>query len=219
MKENKGIIFDLDGVIVDTAKFHFLAWRQLANDMGFDIDLEQNEQLKGVSRVHSLQQILKWGDKTVPEAEFQRLMTVKNEDYLARISDMNEDDLLPGVKKVLDYLTENKVPFALGSASKNARPILKSLKIHDRFVAIVDGNDVQKAKPDPEVFLIAAEKLGMAPENCIVFEDSVAGIEAANNAGMISIGIGDKEVLKEADYNFTDFTEIEIDFIKQIVRQ
>lgn len=219
MKENKGIIFDLDGVIVDTAKFHFLAWRKLANDMGFDIDLEQNEQLKGVSRVHSLQQILKWGDKTVPEAEFQRLMTVKNEDYLARITDMNEDDLLPGVKKVLDYLTENKVPFALGSASKNARPILKSLKIHDRFAAIVDGNDVQKAKPDPEVFLIAAKKLGMEPENCIVFEDSVAGIEAANNAGMISIGIGDKKVLKEADYNFADFTEIEIDFIKQIVRK
>lgn len=219
MKENKGIIFDLDGVIVDTAKFHFLAWRKLANDMGFDIDLEQNEQLKGVSRVHSLQQILKWGDKTVPEAEFQRLMTVKNEDYLARITDMNEDDLLPGVKKVLDYLTENKVPFALGSASKNARPILKSLKIHDRFAAIVDGNDVQKAKPDPEVFLIAAKKLGMEPEDCIVFEDSVAGIEAANNAGMISIGIGDKKVLKEADYNFADFTEIEIDFIKQIVRK
>lgn len=218
MKENKGIIFDLDGVIVDTAKFHFLAWRQLANDMGFDIDLKQNEQLKGVSRVHSLQQILKWGEKTVPEAEFQRLMGVKNEDYLARISDMNEDDLLPGVKKVLDYLTENRVPYALGSASKNARPILKSLNIHDRFEAIVDGNDVQKAKPNPEVFLIAAEKLQKEPENCIVFEDSVAGIEAANNAKMISIGIGEKEVLKAADYIFADFTEIDIDFIKNIIR-
>jgi beta-phosphoglucomutase len=219
MKEHRAIIFDLDGVIVDTAKFHFLAWRQLANDLGFDIDLEQNEQLKGVSRVHSLQQILKWGDKTVPEAEFERLMAVKNEDYLARISDMNEDDLLPGVKKVLDYLTEDQVPFALGSASKNARPILKSLNIHDRFVAIVDGNDVQKAKPDPEVFLIAAEKLQKEAKDCIVFEDSVAGIEAANSAGMISIGIGDKEILKEADHNFADFTEITIDFIKQIVRK
>ena len=219
MNNYKGIIFDLDGVIVDTAKFHFLAWRKLANDQGFDITLEQNEKLKGVSRINSLQQILEWGNKTVTDEEFEKMMQSKNEDYLARISDMNEDDLLPGVKKVLDYLTENSIPFALGSASKNARPILKSLKIYARFSAIVDGNDVQKAKPDPEVFLIAAEKLDIPPQECIVFEDSVAGIEAANRAKMLSIGIGDKEVLQEADHNFADFTEIEIDFIEEIVRK
>ena len=219
MNSYRGIIFDLDGVIVDTAKFHFLAWRKLANDHGFDISLEQNEKLKGVSRVNSLEQILKWGKQTVTDEEFEQMMESKNEDYLARISDMNEDDLLPGVKKVLDYLTENDIPFALGSASKNARPILKSLKIYDRFSAIVDGNDVQKAKPDPEVFLIAAEKLKMKPEDCIVFEDSVAGIEAANRADMISIGIGDKKILEEADHIFADFTKIEIDFIKETVRK
>jgi beta-phosphoglucomutase len=219
MKKSKGIIFDLDGVIVDTAKFHYLAWRKMANDLGFDITLEQNEQLKGVSRVHSLEQILGWGNKTVSESEFERLMTSKNEDYLARIAHMDEADLLPGVKKVLDYLTENNIPFALGSASKNARPILKGLDIEKRFTAIVDGNDVTKAKPNPEVFLIAAEKLGMAPEDCIVFEDSVAGVEAANVAGMISIGIGDSEILKQADYNFADFTEIDIDFIEKILRK
>ncbi|WZL90768.1 beta-phosphoglucomutase [Salinimicrobium sp. 3283s] len=219
MKKSKGIIFDLDGVIVDTAKFHYLAWRKMANDLGFDITLEQNEQLKGVSRVHSLEQILGWGNKTVSESEFERLMTSKNEDYLARIDHMDEADLLPGVKKVLDYLTENNIPFALGSASKNARPILKGLDIEKRFTAIVDGNDVTKAKPNPEVFLIAAEKLGMAPEDCIVFEDSVAGVEAANVAGMISIGIGDSEILKQADYNFADFTEIDIDFIEKILRK
>ena len=144
MNRYKGIIFDLDGVIVDTAKFHYLAWRKMANDLGFDITLEQNEKLKGVSRVHSLNQILEWGGKSVSEEEFERLMSSKNEDYLARISGMSEEDLLPGVKKVLDHLTENNIPFALGSASKNARPILKGLKIHDRFAAIVDGNDVRK---------------------------------------------------------------------------
>lgn len=219
MNQNKGIIFDLDGVIVDTAKFHYLAWRKMANGLGFDITLDQNEKLKGVSRVHSLNQILEWGDKTVSDEEFERLMASKNEDYLARISGMSPDDLLPGVKKVLDYLTENNIRFALGSASRNARPILKGLQIYDRFAAIVDGNDVKKAKPDPEVFLIASEKLEKKPEECIVFEDSVAGIEAANTAGMLSIGIGDKDVLGQANHNFADFTEIDIDFIKEILRK
>lgn len=219
MNKRKGIIFDLDGVIVDTAKFHYLAWRKMANDLGFDITLEQNEKLKGVSRVNSLQQILGWGNITVTETEFEELMSSKNDDYLARIAHMDEEDLLPGVKKSLDFLTENNVPFALGSASKNARPILKGLKIAQRFKAIVDGNDVSKAKPDPEVFLIAAEKLGIPPQDCVVFEDSVAGIEAANAAGMLSIGIGDKEILKEADYNFADFTEIDDKFLEQIVRK
>lgn len=217
MSKYRGIIFDLDGVIVDTAKFHYLAWRKLANDLGFDITLEQNEQLKGVSRVHSLEQILKWENKTVSKSDFEHLLITKNEDYLERISGMTEDDLLPGVKKVLDYLTENNIPFTLGSASKNARPILKNLKIYDRFEAIVDGNDVQKAKPDPEVFLIASEKLNMDPEDCIVFEDSVAGVEAAKRAKMMSIGIGEEEVLSGADHIFDDFTQIKIEFIKEIV--
>ncbi|GHA29508.1 beta-phosphoglucomutase [Salinimicrobium marinum] len=218
-QQSKGIIFDLDGVIVDTAKFHFLAWRKMSNNLGFDITQEQNEDLKGVSRVLSLQRILKWGNKTVSEEDFQRLMTEKNEDYLSQISSMSENDLLPGMGKILDYLTQNNIPFALGSASKNARPILKSLKIYDRFAAIVDGNDVTKAKPDPEVFLIAAEKLNMKPEDCIVFEDALAGIEAANTARMISIGIGDKNVLQDADYNFADSTEIEIEFLEKLVRK
>ena len=219
MNQNRGIIFDLDGVIVDTAKFHYLAWRKMANDLGFDISLQQNEKLKGVSRVHSLEQILEWGDRTVTDEEFESLMATKNEDYLERISGMSPEDLLPGVEKVLDYLTQNNVPFALGSASRNARPILKGLKIYERFAAIVDGNDVQKAKPDPEVFLIAADRLGKKPEDCVVFEDSIAGIEAANRAKMLSIGIGDKEVLEGANYNFADFTEIDLEFIKQIIRK
>ncbi|MCM8568315.1 beta-phosphoglucomutase [Gramella jeungdoensis] len=218
MINHKAFIFDLDGVIVDTAKFHFLAWRKLANDLGFDFTEEQNEQLKGVSRVESLKKILKWGNKELSEEEFNRQMAIKNENYLSYVDEMDKSEILPGVPKVLDYLEEHDIPFALGSASKNARTILKKIDLYKRFDAIVDGTDVSKAKPDPEVFLIAAKKLNARPENCVVFEDSVAGIQAANIGEMTSIGIGDKKVLQEADHVFADFTEIEIDFIEKLLR-
>ncbi|MBO2544691.1 beta-phosphoglucomutase [Salegentibacter sp. BDJ18] len=217
MKTTKGVIFDLDGVIVDTAKFHFLAWRKLANDLGFDFTKAQNEQLKGVSRVESLKKILEWGELELSKTEFKRQMALKNENYLSYVAKMDDDEILPGVQKVIDYLIENNIPFALGSASKNARNILKKINLLEKFDAIVDGNDVSKAKPDPEVFLIAAEKININPENSIVFEDSVAGVQAANNANMMSIGIGEKEILGEADYVFNDFTEIDIDFIKELL--
>ncbi len=219
MNKHKGIIFDLDGVIVDTAKFHFIAWRKLANDLGFDITEEQNEQLKGVSRVHSLQKILKWGEMELSEEEFQQQTTKKNENYLSYVEKMDDSEILPGVRKVIDHLTEKNIPFALGSASKNAPLILEKIGLYEKFDAVVDGNDVSKAKPSPEVFLVAAEKLGLAPEDCIVFEDSVAGIQAANNAKMLSIGIGEKEVLHEANYVFSDFTEITIEFIEELLNK
>lgn len=215
----KGFIFDLDGVIVDTAKYHYEAWRKLANDLGFDISLEQNEQLKGVSRVRSLEIILQWGDTTLSKTEFKRYMGEKNDNYLSYISQMDANEILPDVPKILHYVQETQQGIALGSASKNARKILQKVELFDVFHAIVDGNDVSKAKPDPEVFLIAAEKLNILPKNCIVFEDSVAGIEAANAAGMISIGIGDTKTLQHADYVFNDFTEIDIEFIKELINR
>lgn len=215
MKKLKAVIFDLDGVIVDTARFHYIAWRKMANDLGFDISLEQNEQLKGVSRVHSLNQILGWGNIKVSETEFEKLMTSKNEHYLELISNLSQEDLLPGVQPVLDYLSQHRIPYALGSASRNARAILKGLNIDGRFTAIVDGNDVTKAKPHPEVFLIAAEKLGVEPNECLVFEDAQAGVEAANRAGMRCVGIGDPEILGEADWVFPDFTNVTTEFINQ----
>ncbi len=217
MSKIKGVIFDLDGVIVDTAKFHFLAWKKLANDLGFDFTELQNEELKGVSRVRSLEKILEWGNTSLSKDEFNEKMAVKNNNYLSYLTNMNSSDILPGVSKVINFLMEEKVPFALGSASKNARPILEKTDLINKFHAIVDGNDVSKAKPDPEVFIIAAEKIGVAQENCLVFEDSVAGVQAANIAGMISIGIGEEEVLHEADYVFSSFEEIEIDFLKKLV--
>ena len=215
----KGFIFDLDGVIVDTAKYHFLAWKNLAKSIDIDFTHKQNEQLKGVSRVKSLEKILEWGNKTISEELFTSLMGKKNEEYLSFISKMTDEEILPDVPRVLDYLIEKAQPISLGSASKNARPILEKVNLLSKFDAIVDGNDVSKAKPDPEVFLIAAKHLNMKPEDCVVFEDSVAGVQAANTANMISIGIGEKEVLHEADYIFSDFTEIENSFIEELINR
>lgn len=215
----KGFIFDLDGVIVDTAKYHFLAWKNLANSIGVDFTEMQNEQLKGVSRMESLKKILTWGNKDISKAVFDQLMTSKNDDYLSYIEKMDTSEILVDVPRVLDFLIDRSQPIALGSASKNARTILGKVNLLKKFDAIVDGNDVSKAKPDPEVFLIGAQLLNMKPEACIVFEDSVAGIQAANSAQMISIGIGDKEILNEADYVFTDFSEISDDFIKELIKE
>ncbi|WP_378176453.1 beta-phosphoglucomutase [Aquimarina sp. SS2-1] len=213
----KAFIFDLDGVIVDTAKYHFLAWQNLANSLGISFSSAQNEQLKGVSRVRSLEKILEWGNKTISEEEFTTLMAKKNEEYLNYIETMDTSEILPDVPRVLEYLLDKDQAVALGSASKNARVILEKVLLKEKFHAIVDGTDVSKAKPDPEVFLIGAKKLGVDPVDCVVFEDSVAGVQAANIAHMISIGIGDPNVLHEADYVFKDFTEISEDFINQLV--
>lgn len=219
LNSNRGVIFDLDGVIVDTAKFHYLAWRKLANGLGFDITEAQNEELKGVSRIKSLEKILGWGQVSLTEDEFMEQMALKNDNYLSYITTMTPEDILPGVSRIIEFLLENEIPIALGSASKNARVILEKTDLYQKFDAVVDGNDVSRAKPNPEVFLIAAEKLKVAPQDCIVFEDARAGIEAANIANMISIGIGNKNVLGEADYVFTNFTEIDIDFIKNLLEK
>lgn len=213
----KAFIFDLDGVIVDTAKYHFLAWQKLANQLGINFTHEHNEELKGVSRVRSLDLILELGRITASQEDKNKWLIQKNEDYLSYLVDMDEREILPGVVKVLEYLKNNNQAIALGSASKNARPILEKTNIMHFFDATVDGNDVSNAKPDPEVFLEAARKLGITNQNTIVFEDSVAGIQAANSAKMISIGIGDSSVLHEAKYNFKDFTFIEKSILEKLI--
>lgn len=214
---NKTFIFDLDGVIVDTAKYHFLAWQKLANELGITFTHEDNEQLKGVSRVASLDLILKWGEKIISQVEKEKFLIQKNEDYLSYIENIDSSEILPGVMKVLEYLKKNNQNIVLGSASKNARPILEKTGILHFFDAIVDGNDVSKAKPDPEVFLLGAKNVNANPKDCIIFEDSVAGVQAANIAGMKSIGIGDKNTLHEAKFIFKDFDEISMDFIKELI--
>lgn len=217
--KTKAFIFDLDGVIVDTAKYHYLAWQKIANQLGIEFTPEHNEELKGVSRVRSLELILQLGKIEASQEDKDKWLTQKNEDYLSYLVDMDESELLTGILPVLRYLKEKKQLIALGSASKNARPILEKTGIIHYFDAIVDGNDVSNAKPDPEVFLRAAELLNTAPENAIVFEDSVAGIQAANVANMTSIGIGEAKILHEADYIFPDFTHIETNFIETLVNR
>lgn len=217
MSIQKAFIFDLDGVIVDTAKYHFLAWKKIANQLNINFTPEHNELLKGVSRVRSLDIILDLGKVEAQEEDKNKWLFQKNEDYLSYLVDMDESEILPGVFAVLKFLKEKKQPIALGSASKNARPILEKTGILSYFDAIVDGNDVTNAKPDPEVFLIAAKALGIPPERSIVFEDSIAGIQAANIAKMVSVGIGNQTHLHEAKYVFEDFTHIDTHFIENLI--
>lgn len=213
----KAFIFDLDGVIVDTAKYHYLAWKKIASELGIEFTHEHNELLKGVSRVRSLDIILGLGNVNASQEQKDQWLIQKNEDYLSYLVDMDQSEILPGVMTVLEFLKANQQPIALGSASKNARPILEKTGILSYFDAIVDGNDVSNAKPDPEVFLQAAQKLGISNENSIVFEDSVAGIQAANIASMTSIGIGEANILNEAKFNFQDFTYIDEAFLNSLI--
>ena len=215
----KAFIFDLDGVIVDTAKYHFIAWQKIAQELGIEFTPEHNENLKGVSRVRSLDIILELGKINASQEDKNKWLIQKNEDYLSYLVNMNQSEILPGVLPILQFLKEKNQAIALGSASKNARPILEKTGIIDYFDAIVDGNDVTNAKPDPEVFLQAAKLLHVAPENAIVFEDSVAGIQAANSANMTSIAIGEENILHEAKYIFKDFTFMDTSFIEALIKK
>ena len=201
----KACIFDLDGVIVDTAKYHYLAWRSLANGLGFDFTEKENEKLKGVSRMDSLNLILEWGGMNFSENIKSQLASKKNENYLSYIQKMNEKEILPGVVPFLNELKKLGVKIALGSASKNAVTILKQVKLTHYFDSIIDGTKVVNGKPHPEGFLLAASELGVHPEECIVFEDAPKGVEAALNAEMFAVGIGSEEDLGAAHIVFSDF--------------
>lgn len=210
-----GIIFDLDGVIVDTAKYHYLAWKSIAEELGINFTLQDNEKLKGVSRVRSLEIILQIGNISLNEESKLEYCERKNELYLQHIADMDETEILPGVQSFLNKIKDKNIKIALGSASKNATFILEKLKLSKMFDAIVDGLKVSKAKPDPEVFLIAAQELGLSPEECIVFEDAIAGVEAAHNAGVRVIGVGDASSLSKADVVVETLKDINLEIIKQ----
>lgn len=195
----RGALFDLDGVIVDTARHHFLAWRRLADGLGFEFTEAHNERLKGVSRARSLEILLEIGGVATTPAEREEMAARKNAWYVDAISRLDAADILPGADDYLRRLRARGVRVALGSASKNAPLILDRLGIAGLFDAIVDGNAVSRAKPDPEVFLVGAGRLGLAPADCVVFEDAEAGVEAARRAGMRVVGIGDPVALGSAD--------------------
>jgi beta-phosphoglucomutase len=213
----EGFIFDLDGVIVDTAKYHYLAWKQLADHLDIPFTIQDNEKFKGVSRKRCLELLLEMGGLRVSQNQFESWLEEKNADYLKYIATMDASEILPDVSRVLDFLKGRNVPMALGSASKNAVPILEKVGLTDYFNTVVDGTQVVKAKPDPEVFLIAASRLDLPPGACVVIEDAQAGIAAANTAGMYSLGIGEAEVLSEADAVFRDFTEIKTSFLEELL--
>lgn len=212
----KGCIFDLDGVICDTAKYHFLAWKKLADSLDIPFTEKDNERLKGVSRMDSLKILLSLGNISLPDEELSHLANLKNNWYREYIKQIASDELLDGVLAFILELRKQNVKIALGSVSKNAPTILKGLDIEQYFDAIIDGNKVTQAKPNPEVFLAGARELGLEPESCLVFEDAASGVEAAHNANMKCIGIGNPQILSDADYvipNFHGFSYHSLNFL------
>ena len=209
LKKHRCALFDLDGVIVDTAKCHFLAWKKIAAQCGYELTLPDNEQLKGVSRPDSLNRILEMAGTRLDETTFESYLHQKNKDYLQLIQEVTPEDILPGVQAALNFLKVNKVKIGLGSASKNALIILEKLQITSFFEVIIDGNSVQQGKPHPEVFLKGSNALGEAAEACVVFEDSQAGIDAAKAGGMTAVALGDKKLFKNMDYCYPNFEALD----------
>lgn len=214
----KACIFDLDGVIVDTAKYHYLAWKKLAVMLNINFTREENERLKGVSRMASLDIILEIGNKTVDSKTKEEYASLKNKWYLDYINRMMPDEILPGSLEFISELKNAGIKVALGSASKNTPLILERLGIEKLFDAIADGNVVRKAKPDPEVFMTAAKMLGVLPEKCVVFEDAVAGIEAALNAGMFCVGVGSRKILTNAHLVISGLDKMNLKKLRVLVK-
>lgn len=215
----KACIFDLDGVIVDTAKYHFVAWRRLANELGIDFTERENEKLKGVSRIKSLELILKWGGVEIDENRKKELTDRKNAWYLEHIAKMTPNEILPGVIPFLKSLQERGIKVGLGSASKNAVPILRQIGLLEHFESIMDGTKVVNGKPHPEVFLKGCSELNVLPAQCIVFEDAEKGITAALDGGMVAVGIGSESVLGHAHFVIPDFRNMEFDVLLEILNE
>lgn len=212
----KACIFDLDGVIVDTAHYHFLAWKRLANELGFELTPSDNERLKGVSRMQSLDIVLELGGVIASDHDKELMANKKNvwfNDYVER---MLPEEIFPGVKQLIQELKANGIKVGLASSSKNAKTVIHLLHIQNEFDAIVDGTMITHSKPHPEIFLLTAQKLGVSPEDCVVFEDAEAGVEAALAAGMKCVGVGSLEqlnrahevVARTADFKITELAKL-----------
>jgi beta-phosphoglucomutase len=213
-KKHLCALFDLDGVIVDTAKFHFLAWKKIAKNIGYELTHEDNEHLKGVSRQDSLNIILDLANVTIDLEVFNHYLLQKNNDYLLLIQSLSPNDILPGISEALTFLKERRIKIGLGSASRNAKIILQKLQLMDYFEVIIDGNIVIKGKPDPEVFLKGCSALNVPKDRCIVFEDAFAGILAAKEAGMTAVALGDKKFF--SNFCFSDFTQLNIKVLSNL---
>lgn len=213
-KELKAVIFDLDGVIADTARFHYQAWKKLASEIGINLTYEFNENLKGVGRMESLDLILALAEKDYSNEEKIGLANKKNRYYLEFVSRMTPSDLLLGVVKCFEVLKDHNIKIVLASASKNSLDIIKRLEIKKYFDYVVSGKDILKSKPNPEIFIKAAKGIKVATKNCVGVEDSIAGILAINACNMFSVGIGNKKNLYPADICIKDLTEFDIEKIR-----
>ncbi len=213
----KACIFDLDGVLVDTAKYHFIAWQRLASNLHVEFTEQDNEQLKGLSRDASLDYILKKGKISASSSEKEVWKEQKNNWYLELVNTMQENEVLPNCKELLSDLKSNGIKIGLGSASKNAALILTRVNIKQYFDVIIDGTVTSISKPNPEVFLLGAKVLDLQPNECIVFEDAINGVIAAKAGGFKTIGIGEKEVLTEADLVFPDLSSLNFEMLNRIV--
>lgn len=210
------VIFDLDGVIVSTDEFHYQAWKQISDQEKIYFDREINERLRGVSRMESLEIILSHSDKNFSENEKQLLAQQKNEIYCELLNKLSPNDILPGVINLLLSLKAKDIKIAIGSSSKNTPFILEQIGLASSFDAIADGNGITNSKPDPEVFLLAAEKLGVNPEECVVIEDAQAGIDAAISAGMIAVGIGTTASCVNAHLKLKDLSFLSIEQLVEV---
>lgn len=207
----RAVIFDLDGVLTDTAEHHYLAWQELADAEGLAFDRDANDALRGLSRADSLRRVL--GDREITDEVFEALMARKNEAYVARLADMTPGDLLTGALGLVDACRQRGLAVAIGSSSRNARRVLDALAITDRFDAIADGTTVEAAKPAPDVFLAAASMLGVDPAACVVVEDAGAGVDAALAAGMTAVGIGPSSRVGHADHVFASTADVDLDAV------
>ncbi len=210
MSKIKGLLFDLDGVLVTTEHNHFVAWKRTADALGIPFTEKENEELKGVSRIDSLKKILEMGNVVIGEDEFESLLQSKNQFYLDSIQSLNQNDLLPGVLDLLTNAKSQGIKLGVGSSSKNAKIILQLLQIEEMFDVIVDGNGVKDPKPHPEVFLNGAKALGLEPSECLVFEDASSGIAAAKAGGFKAIGVGNEAIKNLADEYYDDLTKFSL---------
>lgn len=204
----QAVIFDLDGVIVSTDEYHFEAWQQLAQEKGIPFTREDNEQLKGVSRMESLEIILRRSPINYSEDAKQSMAEKKNSFYCELLKRLSPADILPGVTLFLDNLRKTGIRTAIGSSSKNAVPILHAIGLHRAFEAIADGTKIKKSKPHPEVFLLAASLLSVDPKNCLVVEDAEAGVDAGLAAGMKVLAVGSASTLTKATFRARDLSQI-----------
>ena len=211
MSRFKAFLFDLDGVSCDTAKYHYLAWKRLADMLGIPFDEKANEAFKGVSRMRCMELLLEFGNRTADDEEKVRLADMKNEWYVEYLHDLDRSELLPGALEVLEECRRRGIKTAICSASKNAPLILSRLEITDYFNAVIDGNKVTKAKPDPEVFLLGAKELGVEPAECVIFEDSLAGVQAGISENIFVVGIGKPEKLPGADIVVENLSYLDVD--------